>query len=197
MNTRVRTCLRTPVCVKSYCEILLQAGHSCSLNFCPDCANARFCDRTCGYCEDPCDGSNTLTHPGHVSDDPPATRPVTRGSSKNNIVLVSLACFTSFFCACSVVFAALTKRRVNARLGVTTTRASRRANAHDEDVLTVNATFTGFQVEEPSSATSSSEAGGREGLGESLLDPSETPVVVSGECSDSVGPMESTPGLGT
>ena len=83
---------------------------------------------------------------------------------------------------------------MNARLGVTTTRASRRANAHDEDVLTVNATFTGFQLEEPSSATSSSEAGGREGLGESLL---ETPVVVSGECSDSVGPEESTPGLGT
>lgn len=192
------------VCEQSLCEQLLQLEWSCERNFCPECLNAGFCDRSCGYCEDPCVESGDSAHrfqdvhPGFPEN--PAPEPAVRVDDSPqhdhgpNDVVLFLLCFTSFFCACSVVFAALTKRRVNARLGVETRRTGRRGGARDDDVMTVNATFTGFQLEPQSSA--SVAGGGRDGLGTSLIDSGASPVVVAGECSDSVGPEESTPGLG-
>lgn len=205
----LRVYLSGLVCEQSLCEQLLQLDWSCHRNFCPDCLNAGFCDRTCGYCEDPCVESGDSAHhfqdvhPG-ISESP--APPTTWGDGSpqpdpdppgGRVLLVFLACFTSFFCACSVVFAALTKRRVNARLGVATTRTGRRGGARDDDVMTVNATFTGFQVEPHSSSAVAGASGDHDGLGTSLIDSAALPVVVTGECSDSLGPEDSTPELGT
>lgn len=93
----------------------------------------------------------------------------------------------SFFCACTVVFAALTKRRMNARLGAINAAAAQ----NDTDVMTVNATFSGFQVLPNGSVAP--QGGGGGGLVSSLL---SSPVVVTGQCDDSLGPEDITPGLG-
>jgi hypothetical protein len=148
----VRACVRACLREQSLCEALLQLDWSCARNFCPECLNAGFCDRTCGYCEDPCAGHSAQhshgVHPGtpySTADDrfmePPGGTSEGQTTGHEQRVLLSLACFTSFMCACTVVFVALTKRRVNARLGVATTRTGRSAR-QDDDVMTVNARWS-------------------------------------------------------
>lgn len=173
---------------------MIASHHTCSLNFCPECENAGFCDRSCGYCTDPCVGRGPSVQ--GVSPTPATTSP-----HPPNLVLLSFACFISFFCACTVVFIALTKRRVHARLGIATNRAGGRSSGGDDDVITVDATFTGFQVDAqglPAAVPSwSGQSGTIDGLDAALVVSSESPVVVVAECDDTLVSQDSTPGLGT
>jgi len=203
---------------QSHCDQLIAAHFDCEHNFCPTCANAGYCDRSCGYCEDPCsvdpqysdghtpgfDGDRPMMGgaadngyaDAYASEDNEASQAAASqegsGESAVDVLLVTLASFASFFCACTVVFAMLTRQRVNARLGVAATgRGLRGARpGQDEDVMTVNATFTGFQAGVAAAGADS------DSLDMSLIDHTLPPVVVAGECGDSLGPEATTPGLG-
>lgn len=203
---------------QSHCDQLIAAHFDCEHNFCPTCANAGYCDRSCGYCEDPCsvdpqysdghtpgfDGDRPMMGgaadngyaDAYASEDNAASQAAASqegsGESAVDVLLVTLASFASFFCACTVVFAMLTRQRVNARLGVAATgRGLRGARpGQDEDVMTVNATFTGFQAGVAAAGADS------DSLDMSLIGHTLPPVVVAGECGDSLGPEATTPGLG-
>ena len=129
---------------ESRCEALVAGGFTCAANFCPTCRNPSFCDRSCGYCADPC--RDAIDRAGEApesepapSDEPAGAAPSLPGTDTARDVLPRLlAMVVLCVLVCCASFLIVARARLRLRL------QALGGDEDDPDILTVNATFSGF-----------------------------------------------------